>query len=117
MLDQAGAEWRDLEQAVHAKGAARPPWPPTPGLYAQAVRSAIEYASDDSELRLVLMELAIAIVVTEYVDLCSGLLRPKRSPGCSTACHRHAGCSSHLAWSNAPWAAGDPTQSTAFPWS
>ncbi|MGM9489305.1 hypothetical protein [Ideonella sp. YS5] len=75
LLDQAGADWRDLEQAAHLEGAARTPWPPTPGLFAQAVRNTIEHATDDDGLRLALMELAIAIVVPEYVALCTGLLR------------------------------------------
>ena len=74
LLDQAGAEWRDLEQAAHTESANGLPWPPTPGLFAQAVRSAVEYATDDSELRLALMEIGIAAMVPEYVALCSGLL-------------------------------------------
>jgi hypothetical protein len=73
-LDQAGADWRDLEQAAPVDGAARVPWPPTPGLFAQAVRNTIEHATDDDGLRLALMELAIAIVVPEYVAVCTGLL-------------------------------------------
>jgi hypothetical protein len=80
LLDQADAEWHDLEPAAQAAGAARTPWPPTPGMYAQAVRCAVEYATPDGELRLALMELAIAVAVPEYVALCTRVLMARQAP-------------------------------------
>jgi hypothetical protein len=77
LLDRADAEWRDLEPAIHGEGAARLPWPPPPGLYAQVVRCTIEYATPDSELRLALMELCTAVAVPQYAALCTRRLIAK----------------------------------------
>jgi hypothetical protein len=81
LLDRVDADWRDLEPAAaHGERTARAPWPPTPSLYAQAIRRTIEYAADHSELRLALMEIAIAIAVPEYVTLCTRVLMAGQAP-------------------------------------
>ena len=77
LLDRADAEWRDLEPTIQGEGAARLPWPPPPGLYAQVVRCTIEYATPDSELRLALMELCMAVAVPQYAALCTRRLIAK----------------------------------------
>lgn len=79
LLGQMGAEWRDLERGSRAQ--ARLPWPPTPGLCAQAVRCAIEHATGDDDVRLALMQLSIAIVMPEYVALCDRLLASRGREG------------------------------------
>jgi len=72
LLDQDGAEWRDLERGARAQAGL--PWAPTPGLCAQAVRCAIEHATADADVRLALMQISVAVVMPEYVALCDRLL-------------------------------------------
>jgi hypothetical protein len=72
LLDQIGAGWRDLERGARAHAGL--PWAPTPGPCAQAVRCAIEHATQDAEVRLALMQISIAVVMPEYVALCDRLL-------------------------------------------
>lgn len=78
LLDRVDADWRDLEPAADVAGVTHAPWPPTPSQYAHAMRCTVEYATDDSELRLALMEVAIDSAVAEYVTLCTRVLMTRR---------------------------------------
>lgn len=74
LREQVPPPWRHLDEAANGDAGPRLPWPPTPGLFAQAARCAIEHATPDEALRLAMMEHSIAVLVPEYVALCRRVL-------------------------------------------